>query len=103
MSSLAIILDHTTGAAKIRYTVLSEWSCLISTQKIEVETSNNNRATEIDQGGQKGESLLLGELVSPWDLSITSHESNCQWKIANDKLMISEVMRFVCSDPYKMA
>ena len=68
-----------------------------------METSNNNSATEIDQGGQKGEYLLLGELMSPWDLSITSHESDCRWKTANDKLMISEVMSFVCSDSYKMA
>ena len=97
-------MDHTTGAAKIRkQTVWSEWSGLISTQKIEVETSNNNSATEIDQGGQKGEYLLLGESMSPWDLSITSHESDCRWKTANDKLMISEVMSFVCSDSYKMA
>ena len=36
--------------------------------------------------------------MSPWDLSITSHESDCLWKTANDKLMISEVMSFVCSD-----
>ena len=63
-----------------------------------MKTSNNNSTTEIDQGGQRGEYLLLGELMSPWDLSITSHESDCRWKIANDKLMISEVMSFVCSD-----
>ena len=77
--------------------------------------------------GHRGEYLLLGELMSPWDLSITSHESDCRWKrgilavgridvalgfvdhrashesdcrwkTANDKLMISEVMSFVCSD-----
>ena len=64
---------------------------------------NNNSATKIDQEGQKGEYLLLGELILPWDLSITSHESDCLWKTANEKLMISEVMSFVYSDSYKMA
>ena len=63
-----------------------------------METLNNNSATEIHQAGQKGEYLLLGESMSPWDLSITSHESACRWKTANDKLMIREVMSLVCSD-----
>ena len=66
-------------------------------------TSKNNRAIEIDQGGHRVKKMLLEELRSPWDLSITSHESDCQLKTANDKLMISEVMSFVCLDSYKMA
>ena len=70
-----------------------------------METSNNNSTTEINHGGQRGEYLLLGELILPRDLSITSHESDCWWKTVNKKfkLMISEVMSFVYLDSYKMA
>ena len=56
---------------------------LISTQKIEVETSKNNSATEIDQGGHRGKYLLLEELRPPWDSTITSHESHCLQKTPN--------------------
>ena len=56
---------------------------------------------EIDQRGHRGKYLLLEELRSPWDLSITSHESDCQQKTANGKLIIRQVMSFVCSDSYE--
>ena len=50
-----IIQLAASGAAKIRkQTVWSEWGCVISTQKIELEASNNNSATEIYQGGHRG-------------------------------------------------
>ena len=57
-------MDHTTSAAKVqKHTVCSDWHSLISTQKIEVEssleTSKNNSATEIDQGGPRGKYLQL--------------------------------------------
>ena len=50
---------------------------------MEMDTLNNNSATEIDQGGHRGKYLLLDELRSPWDLLITSHchnlpVENCQ-------------------------
>ena len=48
-------MDHTTGAAKIwKQTVWSDWHCLNRTQKIKVEASSNNSATEINQGGHRG-------------------------------------------------
>ena len=50
----------------------------MSTQKIEMETLKTNRAIEIDQGGHRVKKLLLEELRSPWDLSITSHEGDCR-------------------------
>ena len=43
----------------------------------------------------------MDELKSPWDLSITSHESYCLHETANSKFIISEVMRFVYSDSCK--
>ena len=73
-----------------------------------MKTSNNNSATEIDLGGHlraKRGILAVGRMIEvalDSDLSITSHESDCRWKTANDKL-ISEVMSFVCSDSHKMA
>ena len=45
--------------------------------------------------------MLLEELRSPWDLSITSHERDCRKKTANIKLIISEVMSFVCSNSFE--
>ena len=50
----------------------------MSTQKIEMETLKTNRAIEIDQGGHRVKKLLLEELRSPWDLSITLHEGDCR-------------------------
>ena len=48
-------MDHMTGEAKIRkQMVWNDWLCQISTQKIEVETSKNNSAFEIDKGGHRG-------------------------------------------------
>ena len=38
----------------------------------------HNSSIELDQRGQRGKYLLLEELKSPWDLSITSHESDRQ-------------------------
>ena len=63
-----------------------------------METSKNDSiATEIDQGGHRGKYFLLEELRLPWDLLITSHESDCLQKIVNGKLIFSQVMSFVCS------
>ena len=75
--TIEINLDHTTGAAKIRKQTKC-WRGLISTQKIKVETSKNICTIEINQEGHRGKYLLLEELRSPWDLSITSHESDRQ-------------------------
>ena len=65
-----------------------------------METSKDNSAIDIDQGGHRGKYLLSEELRSPCDMSITSHwhESDCREKTANGMLIISEVMSFVCSD-----
>ena len=38
----------------------------------------NPGSAQIEQGGHRRKYLLLEELRSPWDLSITSHESNCR-------------------------
>ena len=46
--------------------------------------------------------MRLEELRSPWDSSITSHESDCRQKTANSKFIISEVMSFVCLDSCKI-
>ena len=45
--------------------------------------------------------MLLEELRLPWDLEITSHESDYRYKTAKYKLIISNFMSFVCSDPSK--
>ena len=52
-----------------------------STQKINVEISRSNSTIEIDEIDQRGHRekyLLLEVLRPPWDLSITSHESDCR-------------------------
>ena len=54
-----------------------------------METSKNNRAIEIDQGRHKVKKLLLEELRSPWDLSISSHDGDGRQETANSKLIIS--------------
>ena len=66
------------------------------TQKIDVETSKNNCWIEIGQRRHKGKWLVLEELRSLWEFSITSHESYCQYETANSKFMISEVISVLC-------
>ena len=52
-----------TGEAKIlKRMVRNDWSGQISTQKIEVETSKNNSAFEIDQKRAQRETVAIGRI-----------------------------------------
>ena len=80
--------------------ILSERSGRIRAREMEKEALRNDWTIETNWGGRK---TAIARMDHTTGASITSHESDCLWKTANDKLMISEVMSFVCSDSYKMA